>query len=93
MIVSFEGKDCFLDCGCIFSDEDFLDSVNGSCDCGVISVASLVVAGVKHVASTSTKGRSSMHAKRLFRMSCTWDYPSSVSTSNVLGVSLRLHLR
>lgn len=34
-----------------------------------------------------------MHAKRPFRMSCTWDSPSSVSTSNVLVVLLRLRLR
>lgn len=51
------------------------------------------LAGVKHAASTSTKGRSSMHARRPFRMSCTWDCQSSVSTSNALGVLLRLHLR
>lgn len=43
-------------------------------------------AGVKRVVSTSTRGKSSMHAKRLFRTSCTWASPSSASTSNVLDV-------
>lgn len=59
----------------------------------ITRIAPVLFAGVKHVASTSTRERSSMRVKRLFRMSCTWGCPFSVSTSNAPGVLLRLPLR
>jgi len=50
-------------------------------------------AGVKHAASTSTRGRSSTPAKRPSWTNCTWDFPSFVSTSNALDAWLRSRLR
>lgn len=73
----------------LLKDMDFLSSVTVAWSAFPLWLS----AGVKHVASTSTRGRSSTHAKRPFRTSCTWDCPSSASTSNVLGVLLRLLLR
>ncbi len=94
----FKDKNSVLDFGCIYSRIRL--PFHNKTYMAVLSPVTMVsafplwlLAGVKLVVNTSTRARSSMHVKRRFRMSCTWDCPSSVSTSNVLGVLLRLHLR
>lgn len=83
---------------CILSLSDYgnlfvLKTLNYALKHIKVSNVTRCFAGVKHVVNISTKGRSSMHARRLFRMSCTWGCLFSGSTSNVLGVLLKLPSR